>query len=191
MPSLCSGTAVGRSTRPLAGPESMRFFTAMILTLATIPIILSCWLVDPVGIAIVSFFSILLYALVLFVVFWLRSAGNPYAGLQGLVLAGLVLFVVSVVFTSWPMRFMFYLSRADFDRVAFNVQRGNMPTTPAKIGLFHIKKIESRDGMLRFWTNTSGDRDGFVHTDAAAARSQFSIWATEELSPDWQYIWED
>ena len=169
----------------------MKIFTALMFALVLVPISLSCWLLDPPIVFILSFFAIAVSAIVIFLSSWVRNITNPNTGIQGLLFVAILLFTTSVAFTSWPLRMMFYLSRSDFDAVVGEIQKGNMPRTPVRIGLFQIEKIETRDGILRLWTYTAGDRDGFVNANRSTVQQQFSIWASEELSENWQFIWED
>jgi len=128
------------------------------------------------------------------VILFIALAGNKaVSGRVGLLASVMFLslcIISSVAISGWPLRLLFYFSRASFDSVTSFAKNGQQIITPVRIGVFTIKKVEIWDGSVCFWTETSGDHDGFVNTTPQGVQ-RFNVWSTLQLTKDWQFLWED
>jgi hypothetical protein len=131
-----------------------------------------------------------LVCVVLFIAFAGNKAVSGRVGLLASVLFLCLCIISSVAISGWPLRLLFHFSRASFDSVASLAKNGQQIITPVRIGLYTIKKVEIWDGSVCFWTETSGDHDGFVNTTPQGVQ-RFNVWSTLQLKKDWQFLWED
>lgn len=99
--------------------------------------------------------------------------------------------IASVAITEWPLRLNYMLARPSMNAIAARVQKGHKVKTPIQLGLFRIKKVELRNGIVCLWTTTdTGGDSGLVNTTPQGSHS-FNLWSTLRLDNDWQYIEED
>jgi hypothetical protein len=99
--------------------------------------------------------------------------------------------LISVLWTSWPLRLSYLAARPALRTLADRVEKGEKIQTPCRAGIFTIRKAE-RDwhGVVMLWTNTH-DGNEFVLTSAENVKSGFNVWFTVRLDEDVQFVWED
>ncbi len=93
--------------------------------------------------------------------------------------------------SSLPLRFMFRLHRAEFDRVASQIEMGTPPATPFWIGPFKIKMVGRRGDTGTPYVATNEEKseiDGFVKHPKGHG---FNLWSCVTLDDRWAYIAED
>ena len=135
----------------------------------------------------------ILLGLVCVILFIAFANNKAFAGKISLTASAMFLslcIIASVAFSGWPLRSVFHFSRASFDAAASLAKNGQQIKTPVRIGIYSIKKVEIWDGSVCFWTETSGDHDGFVNTTPQGVQ-RFNVWSTLQLTKDWQFLWED
>jgi hypothetical protein len=124
---------------------------------------------------------------------WLGWAAVTKKPLRpALTAASLALFVVaSVIFTDWPLRLSYVLSRPALQRLAQSVQEGQQPNGPVRIGLFVIRQAEvSRQGTICLWTEVDpSGNTGFVQCDAK--NLPLNLWSSIPLDEQWSFVAED
>jgi hypothetical protein len=96
-----------------------------------------------------------------------------------------------VASSTLPLRLVFRLHRAEFDRVASQIEIGAPPATPFWIGPFKIKMVGRRGDSGTPYVATNQEKseiDGFVrHPDGHG----FNLWSCVRLDDQWSYIAED
>jgi hypothetical protein len=162
---------------------------AIFVFAAFLPLWLSANATDRFVVAAVS----ILLGLVCVLLFIGLAATKAASGKNSLLAISLFLslcVIASVAFSGWPLRLLFYFSRGSFDTVASFAKNGRQVTTPVRISVFTIKKVEILDGTVCLWAETLGDKDGFVNTSPQGVQ-RFNVWSTLQLTKDWQFLWED
>lgn len=99
----------------------------------------------------------------------------------------------SVWTTNWPLKARFVVSKPAFEKVRSQIELGSEPKFPRMIGLFRIKKVNTRNkGTDResvcFDLGNSGDFQGVAY---CAQKVSFNIWTHIELDDHWHFIVED
>ena len=163
--------------------------TAIFLFAAFLSVLLSASATDHFLVIVVSILSGLV-CLVLFISFGSNKAVSGRIGALAAAMFLCLCIIASVAYSGWPLRLLFYYSRSSFDSVASSAKNGQEIITPVRIGAFTIKKVEVWDGTVCFWTETSGDHDGFLNTTPRGVQ-RFDVWSTLQLTRDWQFLWED
>ena len=139
-------------------------------------VILSCLAVALVGLGLASARCI----------FTKRSRWRAF----GSVIAPTILFV-AIAGSHIPLRIAFRLHRSQFEQVASQIEAGNPPATPFRIGPFKIKKAGRRSGSGTPYLASNEETyqiDGFVkHPDGHG----FNLWSCITLDDTWSYIAED
>jgi hypothetical protein len=98
---------------------------------------------------------------------------------------------VSISCSHLPLRLVFRLHRAEFDRVATLIEKGTPPAVPFWIGPFRITMVGRRgdSGTPYVATNTEkSEIDGFVRHPEGHG---FNLWSWIPLDESWSYIAED
>lgn len=98
---------------------------------------------------------------------------------------------IGIACTHLPLRLVFSLHRAEFDRVASLIESGTQPQTPFRIGLFRIRMAGLRDPSGTPYLATNEDRweiEGFVRHPKGQG---FNLWSCVTLDESWSYIKED
>ena len=88
---------------------------------------------------------------------------------------------------------MFYLSRAELDRQAREVEQGRKAKYPRFVGLFWVQQAEvsKYSNTVCFWLDLDpAGRTGLVQGGPQIAQ-RFNLWSHDQLAPDWQLISED
>lgn len=149
---------------------------------------------DPLVLwALAALVSPLLLPLVIFVVVFavvpamrLRRAERVRALLA-------VVLLVSVVWSYWPMRITFFLCcKSEFEEIVRQVQSGQTPALPQRVGMFEVRSVEQH------WGNTgvqvSGGAAGGTHVVKRAPGSP-RVWVNTNwevyLGDGWYYVYED
>ncbi len=114
-------------------------------------------------------------------------------GLASIVALMLVYWVFfgSVAATSWPFRLLFFLSRSSIERAANQVQAGNPPKTPFRVGVFRIEKAELKSkGVVCLWTDPDpGGDKGFIRHEGEIV--PLNLFTCINLDGRWKYVEED
>lgn len=98
--------------------------------------------------------------------------------------------IVSVITFHWPLRVVHSFAHPSLERIAQGVRDGRPLTFPARVGLFTIKDVEVRNGVLALWIDLDpSGRVGFVHT--GSTNLPFNLWSRIKLDDQWQFIAED
>jgi hypothetical protein len=100
-------------------------------------------------------------------------------------------FFGSVAVTNWPFRLLFFISRSSIERAANQVQAGNPPKTPFRVGLFRIEKAELKSkGVVCLWTDPDpGGDKGFVRHEGEIV--PLNLFTCIDLDRRWKYVEED
>jgi hypothetical protein len=100
---------------------------------------------------------------------------------------------LSVMTTHWPVRLAFAASRSEFETLADQIDGGNIPQVPKRIGPFLVQEAGLNvRGRVFFWTSTEGAGSiGFVRCPDDLVRSQFNVWSTLKLGHGWHLVAED
>lgn len=98
--------------------------------------------------------------------------------------------IVSVFFTSWPMRASFVASREALDVLAQGLRDQQRITIPARAGTLVVERAELRGGTVCLWTqlNKSGPT-GFVQSPSPDL--PVPAWSRIDLGGGWYFVTED
>ena len=142
---------------------------------------------DTVG--ILASFVVVLFALALALARCLRTQ-RPRWQILASTLIPAALFA-GIACSSLPLRLVFRLHRAEFDRVASQIEMGTPPATPFWIGPFKIKMVGRRGDSGTPYVATNEEKseiDGFVSHPKGDG---FNLWSCVTLDDKWAYIAED
>lgn len=159
-----------------------RYLLAAITAPAFLGIVASLWPFEPIALlltcTLLAFCTIAPCLLI-------RSRRQLFAGIATIAT------LLSVATLNWPLRAAYVLSRPSLDRIAAEVQAGELPVAPCTIGLFRVRKAEMHpNGVVCLWTNDDpAGRTGFVQTEASDL--PFNLWSHTSLDNSWQFISED
>ena len=106
------------------------------------------------------------------------------------VLVPAVLFV-AIASTHIPLRIIFPIYRAEFDRAAAQIEAGDPPATPFWIGPFKIEMVGRHgDSGPPYLSSNRAEWgiDGFVRHPEGQG---FNLWSCITLDDEWSYIAED
>jgi len=153
-----------------------------------VAILVSIFLIEET-IVILSCLAVGLVALVVAVIQCIHTKHSRWRVLV-LTLAPAALFV-GIVWSHIPLRIAFRIHRAEFDRVASQIEAGAPPATPFWIGPFRIKMAGHRCDSGTPYLSSNQEEweiDGFVRHPHGQG---FNLWSCITLDDEWSYIAED
>jgi hypothetical protein len=107
-------------------------------------------------------------------------------------IAAVVLFV-STLWTWWPFRITFaFLHKAEFTKIADQVQSGQTPALPRRVGAFKVINVRRGNGNIGL--QVSGGAGGgthFVRCTPDAERVWYNTNWEVYLGDGWYYVYED
>jgi hypothetical protein len=137
-------------------------------------------------------------ALVAAVVGWARWKVRPrrWLALVGLLICPLL--VTTMLFTHWPMKLSFALSKPALDRMADAVAAHRAPALPKRAGAYVIHAVETRpvaegaNGLTVCLWMLPLERQhvGFVRSPAGVT-PKFNPWTHSRMDVNWHYFGED
>lgn len=141
---------------------------------------------------------IALVTLVAGIVAWTRWKDTPH---RWLTLGGLLccpVLAATIVFTNWPMKLSFALSKPALDRFADAVAEHRSPTLPKRVGAYVIHAVETRpvtqgtNGLTVCLWMLPRERQhvGFVRSPAGVT-PEFNPWTHSRMDVHWHYFGED
>jgi hypothetical protein len=142
---------------------------------------------DTVG--ILASFVVALFALALALARCLRPQRPRWQILASTLIPAVVF--AGITCSNLPLRLVFRLHRAEFDRVVSQIEMGALPATPFWIGPFKIKMVGRRGDSGTPYVATNEEKseiDGFVKHPKG---NGFNLWSCVTLDDKWAYIAED
>lgn len=171
-------------------PMKRMILTIAICGIAISSVALSISVQDPTLVWILTFLPLLAWACAaaLFPGYFVHASWRA----RFLIGAAAVI-ALSVMTTHWPVRLAFFASRSELETLADQIDCGNIPQVPIRIGPFmvHEAGVNSR-GRAFFWTSTEESGSiGFVRCPDELVTSQFNVWSTLRLGHGWHLVAED
>jgi hypothetical protein len=96
----------------------------------------------------------------------------------------------SVVFTDWPLRLNFLLSRPALVREAQNLVARKPASSGHWVGGFYVQKSAVERGVICFWTDGDSNRTGIIFNPKGGT-PPFNLWSELPLGGNWHVITED
>jgi hypothetical protein len=173
-------------------------FTAAIALFVLVPVVLS---VISVGKGVLEFLAALGCAIAVGTLYalwggWIAGWGRRETGTwRGKILACSLGLIFATVFTQWPLRAAYFVSRPWLDDAAERLRAGEDFGAPRWVGLFRVLRAEDSDRgpegkVVCLWTDlTPSGYSGLVQH--GPDHLPFNLWSSVDLGERWQYIEED